>query len=290
MRRLLAPWTSSTCARRRPWHETALRPERFGALAYDFDTRRLSFVRRALAGARLAQRRVRARPGRADLPDLGAHLRVQPRVRALPVVLGAARPARALDRRVHGGDRRARADAGLLREHRRRRADGPQGLLGVRGVRDRAPRRREVLHQRESRIDAGARGVDARQRLRRRADLARRRDRRGQRPRARRRVLRDRAAAMELLAGTGFKLSVVVTRENASQLDEFKAIADRYGATLRLTRLRPSGRGADVWDELHPTAGAAAGRLRLAARARRVGADRRLVLPPRRVRRRRCRG
>src|SRR5580692_9957705 len=50
----------------------------------------------------------------------------------------------------------------------------------------------------------------------------------------------------------GFKISVVVTRQNAGQLDEFKAIADRYGAQLRLTRLRPSGRGADVWDELHP--------------------------------------
>ena len=32
-------------------------------------------------------------------------------------------------------------------------------------------------------------------------------------------------------------------------------MADRFGAQLRLTRLRPSGRGADVWDELHPTAG-----------------------------------
>jgi mycofactocin radical SAM maturase len=52
----------------------------------------------------------------------------------------------------------------------------------------------------------------------------------------------------------GFKFSVVVTRENAGQLDAFKAIADRFGAQLRLTRLRPSGRGADVWDELHPTA------------------------------------
>jgi len=49
------------------------------------------------------------------------------------------------------------------------------------------------------------------------------------------------------------KISVVVTRENAGQLDEFAALADRYGATLRLTRLRPSGRGADVWDRLHPT-------------------------------------
>jgi mycofactocin radical SAM maturase len=53
----------------------------------------------------------------------------------------------------------------------------------------------------------------------------------------------------------GFKVSVVVTRQNAGQLDEFKAIADRFGAQLRLTRLRPSGRGADVWDQLHPTPG-----------------------------------
>lgn len=63
--------------------------------------------------------------------------------------------------------------------------------------------------------------------------------------------------AMENLAAAGFgnfKISVVVTRQNAGQLDDFKAIADRYGAQLRLTRLRPSGRGADVWDELHPTA------------------------------------
>jgi mycofactocin radical SAM maturase len=59
--------------------------------------------------------------------------------------------------------------------------------------------------------------------------------------------------AMEHLAGSGFKLSVVVTRENVSQLDAFKALADFYGAQLRLTRLRPSGRGADVWDRLHPT-------------------------------------
>lgn len=50
------------------------------------------------------------------------------------------------------------------------------------------------------------------------------------------------------------KISVVATRHNVAQLDDFKALADRYGATLRITRLRPSGRGADVWDELHPTA------------------------------------
>ncbi|MBW8482692.1 mycofactocin radical SAM maturase [Actinomadura parmotrematis] len=63
--------------------------------------------------------------------------------------------------------------------------------------------------------------------------------------------------AMERLSSAGvrgFKVSVVATRQNVPQLDAFKALADRYGAQLRLTRLRPSGRGADVWHELHPTA------------------------------------
>jgi mycofactocin radical SAM maturase len=63
--------------------------------------------------------------------------------------------------------------------------------------------------------------------------------------------------ALENLAEAGFKdakISVVVTRHNVGQLDEFKALADRFGATLRLTRLRPSGRGADVWEDLHPSA------------------------------------
>ncbi|WP_030513675.1 mycofactocin radical SAM maturase [Nocardia sp. NRRL WC-3656] len=64
--------------------------------------------------------------------------------------------------------------------------------------------------------------------------------------------------AMGNLADAGFenfKISVVMTRHNVDQLDEFKAIADRFGAQLRITRLRPSGRGADVWNELHPTTG-----------------------------------
>lgn len=61
--------------------------------------------------------------------------------------------------------------------------------------------------------------------------------------------------AMQNLHDAGmenFKLSVVCTRYNIPQLDEFKAIADRYGAQLRLTRLRPSGRGAETWEDLHP--------------------------------------
>jgi mycofactocin biosynthetic radical S-adenosylmethionine protein MftC len=63
--------------------------------------------------------------------------------------------------------------------------------------------------------------------------------------------------ALQNLQDAGFedaKISVVCTRQNIGQLDEFAALSDRFGATLRLTRLRPSGRGADVWDELHPTA------------------------------------
>ncbi len=63
--------------------------------------------------------------------------------------------------------------------------------------------------------------------------------------------------AMENLAAAGFagfKVSVVVTRQNAGQLDDFAELAGRFGAQLRLTRLRPAGRGASVWPELHPTA------------------------------------
>ncbi|MFI6361309.1 mycofactocin radical SAM maturase [Nocardia sp. NPDC050630] len=58
--------------------------------------------------------------------------------------------------------------------------------------------------------------------------------------------------AMELLASSGvygFELSVTVTSQNAGQLDAFKAIADMFGARLRLTR--PAGR---VSDESHPAA------------------------------------
>ena len=63
--------------------------------------------------------------------------------------------------------------------------------------------------------------------------------------------------AARLLADASFrnfKISVVLTRHNVGQLDAFKALADSLGAQLRITRLRPSGRGADVWADLHPTA------------------------------------
>ncbi len=62
--------------------------------------------------------------------------------------------------------------------------------------------------------------------------------------------------AMDNLAAAGFgqfKISVVVTRQNVQQLDAFESLANKYSAELRLTRLRPAGRGADSWEQLHPT-------------------------------------
>ena len=67
---------------------------------------------------------------------------------------------------------------------------------------------------------------------------------------------RTAVTAMDNLRDAGFgqfKISVVVTRHNVDQLDAFKELADSYGAQLRITRLRPAGRGADSWHELHPT-------------------------------------
>jgi mycofactocin radical SAM maturase len=61
--------------------------------------------------------------------------------------------------------------------------------------------------------------------------------------------------AMARLAEAGFgrfKVSVVVTRHNAGELDALFGLADSFGAELRLTRLRPAGRGVNVWNELRP--------------------------------------
>ena len=68
--------------------------------------------------------------------------------------------------------------------------------------------------------------------------------------------------ALENLAEAGFgqpKISVVITRQNVDQLDEFKAIADKFGAQLRITRLRPSGRGRGRVGRAAPAPGASSG-------------------------------
>ncbi|MDA8103073.1 MAG: mycofactocin radical SAM maturase [Nitrospiraceae bacterium] len=63
-------------------------------------------------------------------------------------------------------------------------------------------------------------------------------------------------AALENLATAGFddpKISVVATRHNVSRLDELEEMARGFGASLRVTRLRPSGRGAQSYADLRPT-------------------------------------
>ena len=61
--------------------------------------------------------------------------------------------------------------------------------------------------------------------------------------------------AMDLLAERGFdfKINTVLTNKNYHELDDLYRLTQNYGAHLRLTRLRPSGRGVDVWDQLRPS-------------------------------------
>lgn len=62
--------------------------------------------------------------------------------------------------------------------------------------------------------------------------------------------------AMERLARhrVPFKINATVTRHNFPEIEALAALAQRYGAELRLTRLRPTGRGREVWEALRPTA------------------------------------
>ena len=99
--------------------------------------------------------------------------------------------------------------------------------------------------------------------------------------------------AMDHLADAGFgpfKISVVVTRHNVDQLDEFKALADslrRPAAGHPAAPVRPRRR---LVGRAAPDPGPAARDLRLAARPRRRRAHRRLVLPPQRRSARPCPG
>ena len=147
--------------------------------------------------------------------------------------------------------------AGVLHQHRRRRADGAPRLL-------RAASSYSIGHGIGVKFSTNGAFIDADEGptaggdgLPRHPDQPRRHRRRDQRRGPRRRARTPRPAGRWTTsrdAGFGpFKISVVVTRHNVEQLDEFKALADSYGAQLRVTRLRPSGRGADTWHDLHPT-------------------------------------
>ena len=168
-------------------------------------------------------------------------------------------------------------------------------LLGAPRLRDGARRGREVLHQRLADHARDRRAVWPRTDY---VDVQISLDgatRRGQRPRPRAGSYDTALRAMDAprrrrLRAASRSRSSSRARTSA-QLDDVQG--DRRRATARSCGSRacgPSGRGADVWDELHPTAPQQRELYDVAARARRGGADRRLVLPPRRLRRVRCRG
>ncbi len=236
---------------------------------------------------RAAGRPVRARAGRAHLPDLGADLRLQPGLRALPVQLGPARPGRAHHRRVQGAHRRVRAHADLLREHRRRRAHRAGRLLGAGGLRHRPPCRRQVLDQRVADHRRGGR-APGRQRLHRRADLARRRHRRGQRRRPRRRIVRHRGHRHGTTGRRRLRRLQALGGGHPPQRQPARCV---QGAGRPLRGPAPADPPATVGPGRRRVGRAPSHRratadpLRLAGGPRRGRAHRRLVLPPGRLRR-----
>jgi mycofactocin radical SAM maturase len=236
--------------------ETALRPERFGALAYDFDTRRLSFVRRrSQARGALNDEFERGLDAPICLTweltyacNLACVHCLSSSGRRDPRELSTAECKAVIDElermqvfyvNIGGGEPTVRKDFWELVAYATAHKVGVK--FSTNGSRIDAPRAAWLAASDyvdvQISLDGATAEVNDRVRGPGSYDTA--------------------IAAMRHLHEAGmrdFKLSVVVTRENVSQLDAFEAIADAYGAQLRITRLRPSGRGADVWDDLHPTA------------------------------------
>lgn len=62
--------------------------------------------------------------------------------------------------------------------------------------------------------------------------------------------------ALKLLAATSVPTSIntVLTSTNIHEIRELHVLAEDLGVALRISRFRPSGRGADNWQELRPSA------------------------------------
>lgn len=62
-------------------------------------------------------------------------------------------------------------------------------------------------------------------------------------------------AALRLLARTAIPTSIntVLMKRNAGEIRRLHGLAESLGVSLRVSRFRPSGRGADSWAELRPT-------------------------------------
>ena len=188
---------------------------------------------------------------------------------------------------MQGADRRVRADAGLLRQHRRRRADRAPRLLGAARLRRRAPRRREVLDQRLPDHPRACRAAGG-HRLRRRPDLPRRRHRRGQRRRAGPGHVRRRPARHGQPPGRRHEGLQALGRLHPPQHRPARRVQGHRGHVRRPAAADPAaavGPRRRRLGRAAPAAAPAARALRLAGRQRRPGAHRRLVLPPLGVRR-----
>jgi mycofactocin biosynthetic radical S-adenosylmethionine protein MftC len=61
--------------------------------------------------------------------------------------------------------------------------------------------------------------------------------------------------ALKLLAATQIPTSIntVLTANNADEIPGLDQLAKELGVTLRISRFRPSGRGADNWEDLRPS-------------------------------------
>jgi mycofactocin radical SAM maturase len=236
--------------------EVALRQERFGALAYDFGTRRLSFVRRRADAVRTLNGEFEAGLGApicltweltyacnlACVHCLSSSGRRDPRELSTDECKGVIDELERMQVfyvNIGGGEPTVRRDFWELVQYATAHHVGVKfSTNGSRITRERA------------RWLAGSDYVDVQISLDGATAEVNDRVRGGG-------SFDTAIAALEHLHEAGFalpKLSVVITRQNVSQLDAFEALADRYGAQLRITRLRPSGRAVDVWDELHPTA------------------------------------
>jgi len=61
--------------------------------------------------------------------------------------------------------------------------------------------------------------------------------------------------ALKLLAASPIPTSInaVLTAQNAGEITDLHDLAGELGVALRVSRFRPSGRGADNWEELRPS-------------------------------------
>ena len=238
--------------------EVALRREPFGALAYHYGTRRLTFLRSKREAA-LAPRLADQMKGGLNAPicltweiTYGCNLacihclsssgRRDPRELSTDeakAVIDELRDLQVFYVNIGGGEPTIRPDFYELVDYAV--ANGVGVKFSTNGS--------TITHQRAARL-AGTDYVDVQISIDG-ADEATNDAVRGRGSYAAARRAMDALAAAGF---EGFKISVVVTRHNVAQLDDFEALAAGYGAQLRLTRLRPSGRGADSWSELHPSA------------------------------------